>query len=121
MPKTWREACRVDDLTEDVPHIVAFDALEIGLIKHRGTIYALRNRCTHAGAPLCKGRIVTPIVSDGPGQRPRFDHDAPPAISCPWHHWRFDLATGRSLAPVPKPTVRTYETKIDDGWVYLCL
>ncbi len=44
-----------------------------------GRVYALDNMCLHIGAPIDDG-----AVSDG-------------CVTCPWHGWRYDLATGDQL------------------------
>lgn len=58
-------------------------------VEHEGRIYALFNRdgevsaidgiCPHQGGPLAEGQ--------------RLDN----VVTCPWHGWQFDVATGQSL------------------------
>jgi nitrite reductase/ring-hydroxylating ferredoxin subunit/uncharacterized membrane protein len=47
------------------------------LIRSRGTVNALHDRCAHAGGPLNEGMLVEGCVE------------------CPWHGSRFEIATGR--------------------------
>lgn len=42
-----------------------------------GTFHALDGICPHAGGPLARGALNGTIVT------------------CPWHGWQFDVATGR--------------------------
>ena len=47
------------------------------LVVHNGNrVVALDNRCPHMGFPLDQGRIEDGI------------------LTCPWHHARFDVASG---------------------------
>ena len=60
----------------------------------QGALHAWADRCPHRGAPICAGRVVTPIeVRDG-----RLDlGDRVSVLRCPWHKWEFEIATGRCL------------------------
>ncbi len=83
-------------------------ALEIGgericLANAEGTIYALRNNCTHKDFPLSEGQIE--------------DH----RIECAWHGAKFDLPSGRAVAlPAIRP-VKTFEVRINGGDIYVLL
>ena len=46
------------------------------LVKDGGKLYAVGAACTHYHGPLAEG-----LVADG-------------TVRCPWHHARFDLASG---------------------------
>lgn len=80
-------------------------AAEVGgrkVLLHRdaeGTISAIEDACSHAGAPLSLGRISGDTVS------------------CPWHGSRFCLRNGavlRGPAAHPQPIL---ETRVSDGWI----
>lgn len=60
------------------------------------TFYALDNACPHSGGSLGDGYIVRD------------------KISCPWHGWPFELATG---AGPDGECVPVYPVRITDGWV----
>ena len=46
--------------------IVEIEGLRIGLYRVGEELHALADRCPHRGAPICSGRVVTPIeVRDG--------------------------------------------------------
>jgi 3-phenylpropionate/trans-cinnamate dioxygenase ferredoxin component len=69
-----------------------------------GSVYALRDRCSHADFPLSDGEVLD-------GNR----------IECQYHGAKFDLATGRAVAlPAIRP-VRTYEVQLDGGAVLVNL
>jgi nitrite reductase (NADH) small subunit len=64
-----------------------------------GVYHAVDNNCPHNGGPLAKGRLI-----DG-------------QVECPWHCWRWDLASGRNTAPgvdwrVPRVPVRVVGDQI---------
>ena len=55
------------------------------LARAGGQLYATAANCTHYGGPLEQGR------QEGM------------SVHCPWHHARFDLATGAPQAPALEP------------------
>ncbi len=57
--------------------------LAIGLFNVEGKIYAIGDRCPHAGASLAEGHIKGACVT------------------CPWHFADFDLASGKALSGPP--------------------
>jgi phenylpropionate dioxygenase-like ring-hydroxylating dioxygenase large terminal subunit len=87
----------------------------IVIARSRGRLYALRDRCPHRGVPLSAGRCVFPGM-----------------ITCAYHGWTYDLATGDLVAALTdgpdspicgKATVRvaTYPVAERGGlvWVYV--
>lgn len=94
--------------------IARVEGREIGVILDRetGELYALRNRCPHYGAPLCKGS-VRPRLKGAPG---RYELDTQRVLHCPWHGWQFDLVSGRS-ADDSKMRVAVYDARIESGRV----
>ena len=90
------------------------DKAGIGVFNVGGEFYALRNFCPHMGAPLCQGVItgmsVTKQRDDG-GLAVEWIRDGE-VIICPWHHWEFDIETGRTIFPSPN-RVRSYPVGID--------
>jgi nitrite reductase/ring-hydroxylating ferredoxin subunit len=89
----------------------------VGLFRVGGELHALADRCPHRGAPICSGRVATPIeVRDGQlelGSRASV-------LRCPWHKWEFEIATGRCLVD-EKLRVRTYAVRVDDKEVVVSL
>ena len=102
---------------------------EIVICNCDGTYYAIQRRCGHMNAPLEMGTL------DG-----KF-------VTCPMHCAQFDVSTGKALSgPVPADlgneslpprlaaflqhvgalmkdirteSLRTYETKVEAGWIYV--
>ena len=56
---------------------ISIDGHGVLLVKHNESFYLVRNKCPHQGAKLDKAHC-----EDG-------------MIVCPWHHYGFDLKTGR--------------------------
>ena len=89
----------------------------VGLYRVNGAYHALADRCPHRGAPLCGGRIATPIEA-GPGG---LTLGAPHSIvRCPWHKWEFEIATGKSLVD-DKLRVRCYAVRLEGDEVVVTL
>lgn len=89
----------------------------VGLFCVRGKLHALADRCPHRGAPVCAGRIATPVeVHDG-----ELVLGSPASIlRCPWHKWEFEIATGRCLVD-DKLRVRTYGVRVEAGEIVVSL
>jgi nitrite reductase (NADH) small subunit len=89
----------------------------VGLFRVGGGLHALADRCPHRGAPLCAGRITTPIeVHDGELALARRAS----VVRCPWHKWEFEIATGRCLVD-DKLRVRTYAVRVEADEIVVSL
>ena len=97
----WKRVACKEDLKEGIPYPVTVDKAKIFLILLDDTIHALRDRCPHYGAPLHEG-----LVS---GRH----------IACPWHHARFEIATGKLTVPPSLDDLRRFQVKIENGEVYV--
>jgi len=64
-----------------------------------GEFFAIDDVCTHDGGGLAGGEIV--------------DHQ----VICPRHGARFCLRTGQALTPPAYEPVRSYPTRVVDGYV----
>ena len=64
--------------------------------------FAIANRCPHEGYPLSEG-------TEGPGC----------VLTCNWHNWKFDLASGEAL--VGRDPVRTYPVELRGGEIFVDL
>ena len=76
LPQDYTPAIAEADLTEDKPTKVRVNGTDVMLVKRGGTIYALAEKCSHAGGPLAEGKL---------------EGDT---IVCPWHGSRFCLKDG---------------------------
>lgn len=78
-----------------------------------GRLFAVSNRCPHAGGSLFHGKQVGLTVSDSPG---RYSYSRQGEIlRCPWHSWEFDLATGKSWCDPTSVRVKAYPVDVETG------
>src|SRR5213596_3108384 len=70
------------------------------LIAQDDKVHAVDNRCPHMGFPLHRG-----TVKDG-------------ILTCPWHHARFDLASGGTF-DLWADDVRAFPVEVRDGDVWV--
>jgi nitrite reductase/ring-hydroxylating ferredoxin subunit len=78
-----------------------------------GRLFAISNRCPHAGGPLAAGKLVGLVEAAAPGD---YRYSRPSEIlKCPWHGWEFDLATGKSWCDPDTVRVRAYPVDVEDG------
>ena len=90
----------------DVPlgRVMAVDAggRKVALYHTAGGFFATDNTCPHRGGPLAEGDLI--------GNE----------ITCPWHLWSFDVASG--VCPGnPEVAVATHEVRIDGDSVLVRL
>ena len=85
------------------PLSVEVEGRTIALFDVDGTLRAIDDTCTHAGASLAEGE-----VEDG-------------TVVCPWHGARFDLTTGEVRCPPAGRPVRAYPVALrgQEIWVEL--
>lgn len=93
-------ACNEAELADGQIVEVTAGPVSLAVARCADRIYALHNSCPHKGGPL----------SDGSVSLRRAE------IICPWHRFRFDLATGRSITN-PEVAVRTFPVRVVDGAV----
>ena len=67
------------------------------LVRAEQRIWAIANRCTHAGSPLDAGRLAGLV------------------LRCPLHGIRFDISTGACVSAVRCAPLATFEVSEDAG------
>ncbi len=105
----------VGDLPPGSSTIVYPDKVKsgIGVFNVEGQFYALKNTCPHMGGPLCKGRVrgtSEAALADDRLPEMHWVRDGE-IVSCPWHHWEFEIKTGRTIFE-SKQKVRSYPVSI---------
>ena len=84
---------KVADLPPGAARQVTVADRWVGLFNVDGTFHAIDNLCLHRGGPLADGVVKDCIVT------------------CPWHHWQYDLTSG-TLVQDPRVGVTRHETRI---------
>jgi nitrite reductase/ring-hydroxylating ferredoxin subunit len=92
----------LDDLVRAGKLIVKVGRKQILLMHTERGVYACNNRCPHEGYPLKEGTVSEGCV-----------------LTCNWHNWKFDLASGKTLVGGDK--LRRYPVRVADGQVCLGL
>ena len=95
------------------PRSITLLGERIVLFRDAGGLFALADRCSHRGAPLSMGQCLYP----GSG-----------TISCPYHGWTFQGATGQCVAKLmegpdaiiqKRAAIKTYPVREHAGFVWL--
>ena len=74
---------------------------KIAVCNVNGSFYAIKDVCTHDGAPLDQGVLEGSV------------------ITCPRHGAKFDVITGEAVQMPAVIPVKTYPLEIEDDIVYL--
>jgi len=77
--------------------VVTVGGRELAVFHVDGEFHVLDNHCPHAGGPLAEGTLEGGVVT------------------CPWHAWKFDVASGRCLTHGLHPT--RFSARVENGWV----
>ena len=86
--------------SEDFLKPVTVAGKKLCLVKTEGKLFAIQNKCPHAGAQLSNGWCTEK------------------KIICPYHRQEFDLETGRGAAG-QNNYVDTYPVEIQEDGVYI--
>ncbi|WP_283179148.1 Rieske (2Fe-2S) protein [Gemmobacter sp. 24YEA27] len=78
-----------------------------------GRFYALSDRCPHQGGPLSGGDQIGELRAERVGEHQYCRRNM--TVRCPWHHWEFDIETGRSRIDPARLKVRSFETAVESG------
>jgi 3-phenylpropionate/trans-cinnamate dioxygenase ferredoxin subunit len=104
--------CPVSELPPGERRIIDANGRSIGVFNIDGSFYAIRNRCPHQGAPLCRGLVTGTMAPSAPGV---FDWQRQGEIvRCPWHGWEFDITTGQSIFNPHRTRVKRYEVTVEE-------
>lgn len=104
MVTTKIKVCKASELQPGQAKAIQAGDKEIGVFNINGKYYAIDNICLHAGGPLNEG----------------FVDPANCQVTCSWHGWGFDLATGKCVTH-PKQDVfaGTYAVKVEGDEVFV--
>ncbi|MFB6097031.1 MAG: Rieske (2Fe-2S) protein [Haloferacaceae archaeon] len=102
--------CDADDLPPGERVLVAVDDRPVCVCNVDGEYYAIEHECAHRGGPICSGEVE----SAGDADR----RATGPVVTCPWHGWRYDLATGDHLGAADA-SLWTPAVVVESGVVFL--
>lgn len=102
--------CPLEDIPPGARRRVQVNGRDVALFNVKGELFAVLDRCPHAGASLYHGQLTGLMCSSGPGQY-ALEREGE-ILRCPWHRWEFDLRTGRSCAEPGRLWLRTYEVSV---------
>jgi nitrite reductase/ring-hydroxylating ferredoxin subunit len=115
----FADVLALDELSEGRPRAVRVAGRDIVLVRFRGRVRALRNRCPHQSQSFVSGTIEPkPHRGSDPGTVGMCIDEY--VLMCPWHKWTFDIDTG-VCAVDPSYRVRAYPTRVENGRVFVDL
>jgi nitrite reductase/ring-hydroxylating ferredoxin subunit len=85
------------------PRLLLVNGIRICLVNHDGIFHAVQDACPHSGEWLSKGQV------NYLGE-----------VVCPWHHYQFDLATGKESRSRTRD-LHVYPVRIDESGFYVGL
>ncbi len=94
---TTETVAKLDDLAVGEMKMVKVGETAVALIRSDDGVHAIDNSCPHQGYGLVTGSLADGIVT------------------CQWHNWKFEAATGRCL--VGEEDVPCHRVEIDNGEV----
>lgn len=101
MADDFERVASLEDLPDETPVGIDMESGDsICLVKVRGEVYALENRCTHAEFPMSDGDMVDEYV-----------------IECGLHGAQFDVRSGEVLELPATENLPCYEVKLENGQV----
>jgi len=100
----WHYAAAARDLAAKGRMVLRIGRRQLALFATPDGPRAADNRCPHEGYPLSEGTL---------------DSSSPGAcrLTCNWHNWKFDLASGANLTGGDALRVYAVEQRGDDLWV----
>lgn len=100
------KVCKISELPSGSSKSITANNKDIGVFNVNGKYYAIDNLCIHAGGPLTEGYIDTDACK----------------VTCSWHGWSYDLATGKCVThPKQDVFVGSYTVEVKDGEIFVCL
>jgi len=94
----WTKLANASDLAQGTLMEVEHGPSQYALCNVGGELRALAGACPHQGGPLGEGAL----------------HDG--VVTCPWHMWEFDSATGECIFN-RAVAVPVYPVRMEDGEV----
>lgn len=110
--------CSTDELDDGERILKTIANREIAVFQVGDEYFSVANYCVHAGGPVCEGALGGTTTAD-PDDPWTLGWDRENEIlSCPWHGWEFDIASGRYLSD-DQFVIPTYEVEVEGEQIYV--
>ena len=100
--RNWQYLIALTELAPESVKMLRVEGRQIALFHTADGVRACDNRCPHEGYPLSEGSLSADCI-----------------LTCNWHNWKFNLATGDNLYGGDR--LRTYPVEIRAGDVWVDL
>ena len=100
------------------PHAVRAAGRDLLVLARGEEFFAVRDACPHQGARLSAGLVCGHIEDCLPGQEPTYTREGE-LVTCPWHGWKLDLRTGRSIIDPETVRVKRYPIQVEKGHLFV--
>lgn len=97
----FAKVAAVKDITPGKMHVFNVMNRKIALANIGGLFYCIEDRCTHDDGPVAEGELRDSV------------------IECPRHGATFDVKTGAALSMPAVVPVKSFETQVKDGDIYV--
>lgn len=101
--KTWHDLGAVADFQNNTVREITIGRTKLAISCKDGKFGAVSGVCNHVGGPLGQGRLEGEYVT------------------CPWHNWKFHHKTGLGEPGFEDDTVPSYEARVENDRVLVCL
>ena len=96
----WVRVGTSSEIPEGQCRVYETSGNSIAVFNVGGAYHAIDSTCLHQGGPLGEGEIQGNIVT------------------CPWHHWSYDVTTGRTTMS-ESVGVKKYPLEVRDGELFV--
>jgi nitrite reductase (NADH) small subunit len=96
----WIRIAASDQLADNSALEVLVQGEVVAVFRTKNNLFAIDGICAHQGGPLSRGKVSEDCVT------------------CPWHGWRYKLASGDN-ATTDKPMLKPYPIRETDGQIEL--
>jgi nitrite reductase/ring-hydroxylating ferredoxin subunit len=101
MADEFTRVADVSEIAKGSMKAVKLGENEVMIANVDGTFYALKNKCTHMGGPLARGKLEGFVVQ------------------CPWHGSKFDVRTGAVVGPPASVAEATFQVKVEGSSILI--
>merc|ERR1712110_819963 len=114
--KAWIRVCTDDEIAEGRAKRLDLDKEneQVAVFRHRDSLYALDNRCSHMGGPLCDGDIEDLSTIRANPRDWEGGQATDGVVKCPRHGMCFNIRTGVNIDGSAKGQ-RVYPVRVTSG------